>query len=402
MSLAPASSEHILASVADPGAGPSHSVVALAAALARRGARVGLHTVAGWRDGEGNPEIRGHELTLFDHTTHPQSFATTPLLRSACLSAEMRRALRRSARDVDILHSHGLWLAPNLYPARAARQGRARFVASPRGMLGPEALAFSRRRKRLVWTLFQRDALRRAACLHATSEAELADIRAAGLTNPVAVIPNGVDLPALDHPELDRPVREAGEGGVVLSLGRIHPKKGLESLVRAWAPVEAAHPAWRLRIVGPAELDHDKALLALGASLGLTRLSIEPPAYGPERQAAYAEADLFVLPTLNENFAMTVAEALAAELPVISTKGAPWAGLEIQGCGWWIDHGPEPLAAALDTALRLPPETRAAMGARGRAWMARDFAWDRVAADMQAVYDWLTRGGSAPSTVMMD
>ena len=78
----------------------------------------------------------------------------------------------------DILHSHGLWLMPNVYPAWAAKAGRAKLVVSPRGMLGAEALTFSRNRKRVFWRLLQRDAIRRAACLHANSEAEHDDIRA--------------------------------------------------------------------------------------------------------------------------------------------------------------------------------------------------------------------------------
>ena len=146
--------------------------------------------------------------------------------------------------------------------------------------------------------------------------------------------------------------REDAADRVVLSLGRIHPKKGLDRLVRAWAKVEAAHPDWRLRIVGPAELGHDAELRALAASLNLSRVSIEPAIYGEEKYTAFREADIFVLPTLNENFAMTVAESLAAGTPVISTKGAPWAGLEVERCGWWIDHGIEPLAAALAVRWR--------------------------------------------------
>jgi glycosyltransferase involved in cell wall biosynthesis len=94
---------------------------------------------------------------------------------------------------------------------------------------------------------------------------------------------------------------------------------------------------------------------------------------------------------------MTVAEALAAEIPVISTKGAPWAGLEREGCGWWIDHGVDPLAAALRHGMSLGDAERAAMGARGRAWMARDFGWDRVARDMDEVYTWLKSGTAAPA-----
>ena len=383
----PPASEHVVASITDPAAGTSYSVRSLAAALGARGAKAHIHTVRGWRGGSAGadacPEI----------TAHRQDFAHVPVLGLACLSGELERALRRSAAD--ILHGHGLWLMPNIYPAWAARRGSARLVVSPRGMLGAEAVAFSRLRKRAFWSLFQAGALREAACLHATSEAELGDIRAAGLVNPVAVIPNGVDLP--------EPASSDPQGArAVLALGRIHPKKGLDTLVRAWALTEAAHPDWRLRIVGPAELGHDRDLEALGASLNLRRMSIEGPAYGPARLAAYHEADLFVLSTRHENFANTVSEALAAGVPVISSKGAPWAGLETQNCGWWIDHGPEPLAAALSAALALPHETLRAMGAKGRAWMARDFSWNRVADDMLAVYAWLAEGADRPNTVRLE
>ena len=115
--------------------------------------------------------------------------------------------------------------------------------------------------------------------------------------------------------------------------------------------LKSAHPEWRLRIVGPDELGHARELAALAAELKTKRVSIEGPVAGDAKTAAYREADLFVLPTLNENFAITVAEALAAGTPVIATKGAPWRGLEREGCGWWVDHGVEPLAATLAEAM---------------------------------------------------
>ena len=161
-------------------------------------------------------------------------------------------------------------------------------------------------------------------------------------------------------------------------------------------------PGWRLKIVGPPEAGHDDELRALAMALGLTRVSIEGPIYGDAKTVAYREADLFVLPTLNENFGLTVAEALAAGTPAISTKGAPWSGLESEGCGWWIDHGVEPLAAALAHAMALPREALKAMGDKGREWMARDFSWDRVAHDMLGVYLWLARSAEPPATIRFD
>jgi len=108
------------------------------------------------------------------------------------------------------------------------------------------------------------------------------------------------------------------------------------------------------------------------------------------------------MPTLNENFALTVAEALAAGTPAISTKGAPWSGLKSEGCGWWIDHGVEPLAAALAHSMTLPFQTLKAMGDKGREWMARDFSWDRVAHDMLGVYLWLARSAEPPPAIRFD
>jgi glycosyltransferase involved in cell wall biosynthesis len=280
---------------------------------------------------------------------------------------------------------------------RAAMLARKPFIVAPRGMLAPAALAFSQFKKRVVWALLQGEVVRHAACIHATSEQEYDEIRAFGLNNPVAIVPNGIDLPE---------VRTGSPSGtavdrVVLSLGRIHPKKGLDRLVRAWARLEAAHPDWRLRIVGPDELGHAGELAVLGAELKVRRVSIEKSVTGDAKIAAYQQADLFVLPTLNENFAITVAEALAMGTPVIATKGAPWRALQSEGCGWWIDHDVESLAAALANAMVMTREALQAMGAKGRAWMKRDFSWDHVADDMLNVYRWLSSGGEAPSTVRL-
>ena len=381
---------HVVASLSREAGGPSYSVPALASAETKLGAHALLRCTDAGRPSEhaaGAAQLQVHSLRagIFGR-----------LLRA---SPDLAKALNKDARSGAVLHAHGLWLAPNIYPARAKSRahGAARLIHSPRGMLGAAALAISSRKKKAFWLAAQRAALGAADCLHATAASEFEDIRRAGLKNPVAVIPNGIDLP-----DLAGAPRPMVRGNLVLSLGRVHPKKGLDRLVRAWAEIEREFPDWKLRIVGPAELRHDEELRALARSLGLERATIEGPVYDAEKLALLRQADLFVLPTLNENFAISVAEALAAETPVISTKGAPWAGLETEHCGWWIDHGVEPLTQAIRQALTLSHEERMRMGARGRAWMARDFGWDRIAADMLDVYQWLRVGGDAPSTVRLD
>jgi glycosyltransferase involved in cell wall biosynthesis len=331
-----------------------------------------------------------------DGRCFPWDWARVPMVRDLRCSSGLARALHELAPTVDVIHDHGLWLMPNVDAGRAALLARKPFIVAPRGMLAPAALAFSRLKKRVVWALLQGEVVRRAACIHATSEQEHDEIRDFGLNNPVAIVPNGIDLP-----ESRTRSTSSTTGRVVLSLGRIHPKKGLDRLVRAWARLEAAHPDWRLRIVGPDELGHAGELVALAAELKARHVSVEKSVAGDAKIAAYQQADLFVLPTLNENFAITVAEALAAGTPVIATKGAPWRALQSEGCGWWIDHGVEPLAAALAHAMVMTREALQAMGTKGRAWMARDFSWDRVARDMLDVYRWLALRGKPPGTVRL-
>lgn len=382
---------HVIAGLALDHGGPSYSVPALAAALARNGAAVRLRSV---EDG-GSQRLEGNGVERYAHP-----LAGSLLHKALRSSPALDSALLADARDAAILHAHGLWLMPNVYPARAKRRsgGSVSIVHSPRGMLARAALEISAWKKRPFWWLMQRGALEAADCLHATAPSEHDEIRAAGLENPVAIIPNGVDLPNLTN----APRRPQERNRVVLSLGRIHPKKGLDQLIRAWAQIEREFPFWTLRIVGPDEIGYADQLRALVQSLGAEQITIEGPVYDEAKLAAYRSADMFVLPTLNENFAMTVAEALAAEIPVISTKGAPWAGLEVEGCGWWIEHSVAPLAAALRVAMTMPPEELHIMGTRGRAWMARDFGWDRVARDMLDVYGWLRAGSEPPPTVHLD
>jgi glycosyltransferase involved in cell wall biosynthesis len=380
---------HVVAGVGPADGGLSYTVPRLCETLAEAGIRTTLLSVA---KNAGSLPTQG-----IDHRSLAWDYSTIPVLRMLRASSGLSFELAKEASRSDVIHNHGLWLMPNVHAGRAASRAQTPLIVAPRGMLGGPALTFSRMKKVLFWQLLQGPAIRRAACYHATSHQEYEDIRAYGLTQPVAIIPNGIDLPKPRRYPIDKDAADR----VVLSLGRIHPKKGLDRLVHAWAKVEAAHPGWRLRIVGPAEVGHDAQLRALAASLKLIRVSIEPAILGEEKYDAFREADFFVLPTLNENFAMTVTESLAVGTPVISTKGAPWAGLEVERCGWWIDHGIDPLAAALSRAMATPREELAAMGRRGRAWVARDFGWSEIASKMVAVYSWLSGKAERPECVLL-
>lgn len=377
---------HVIAGIAPRHGGPSYSVPRFVAALRGAGVEARLMTV---RDGQppGFPFVDAFDA----------SWSRIPVLRKLKASRELRRALARAAMEETIFHAHGLWQMPTIYAARMASRSGAPLIVAPRGMLAADALEFSAIRKRLFWQFLQRPAFVGAACWHATSQAEAEEIRAFGIRAPIVVVPNGIDLP---DSAISAPVETAGR--TILYLGRLHPKKGLPGLLRAWAALAHDRPDWSLHVVGPDEAGHRGQLSKLAAELDLPRFRISDAVYGTAKTDVLHGADLFVLPTLNENFGVAVAEALAAGLPAIVTKGAPWSGLRAERCGWWIDQGQEALVGALRIATALPRGELRSMGGRGRAWMARDFGWEVIAKEMIGVYRWLSRGDRPPTTVLAD
>jgi glycosyltransferase involved in cell wall biosynthesis len=238
----------------------------------------------------------------------------------------------------------------------------------------------------------QRPALDAVNCFHATAESEYADVRRLGFRQPVAVIPNGIDI-------LELMPKTPTDSRTLLFLGRIHPNKGLDMLLPAWRAVQDRFNDWKLRIVGPDDGGYLGQMRKLANDLALERIEFVEPLYGNMKRQAYAEADLFVLPSYSENFGMAIAEALAAGTPVIVAKGAPWGGIETHQTGWWIDIGIDPLIASLEEAFARTPAQLQAMGMRGRAWMEKEFSWVKVGRMMAKTYRWILDGGETPKWV---
>lgn len=374
---------HIIPAISEEASGPSYSVPRLCESLIAAGANVQLAALD-------RPSSR---VPLPFLKTFPAGLGPSRL----GLSPKMHRWLQDEAASgrIDIMHNHSLWMMPNVYPGQACRRSRCRLVISPRGTLSSWALGHNAMRKRIFWRWIQEPALRVAACFHATAESEYVDIRRRGFRQPVCILPNGIDLPPLEQGTRDGRRQ-------LLFLGRIHPQKGVEVLLRAWQVVAPRFPEWELRVVGPEEGGHLARMQALAAQLRLERIEFPGPVYGEDKLRAFRQASLFVLPTHSENFGMAVAEALAAGTPVIVTQGAPWPRLAEQGAGWWIERGLDPLVAGLEQALSTSPQYLEQMGRAGHEWMHREFSWERIGRQFLATYRWLLDCGAPPEWVRLD
>jgi len=318
--------------------------------------------------------------------------ATRMPFRLGARTRDFSGRLRAEIDKADLVHVHGCWLPTNIRACRAARRAGKPCIVSPRGMLEAWSLRHRALRKRLVWRLWERTNLTLASGLHATAAAEAGQFRAMDLHAPICVAPDAVDRPgeAGGRAALEEKFPELKGRRWLLFLSRMHAKKGLDMLIDAWADLCPAQPDWHLVIAGSAMDGEDAGYRDHAARRGISdRATFIGHVEGREKSAAFAGADLFVLPTHSENFGIVVAEALAHGVPVITTTGAPWEVLRASRSGWWIEPAPQALGGALRDALALDPAELRAMGRRGIALVETDFSWDVNARKLLAFYEWI-------------
>ena len=297
----------------------------------------------------------------------------------------LRAALTRAAATADLIHVHGLWNMTSWAGVAVARAAGKPCVISPRGMLQPEAMQRHREMKSLAYWGIERANLRSAAVLHATSALEGRELTPYG--PPVVLIPNGVMSSSATPDAIARMRARADVGAdddVVTFLGRLHPIKRLDLLAEAFAIVHHARPNARLVIAGPDEGGYRQQVDAMFAPVaGATRWigAVDSGASA----ALLASSRVLVQCSDSESFGMSVAEALAAGVPVVVTRRSGWAEVDVIGCGFTVGHDPVSIA---DGILRvLDHADPASMRKRASAWARQKFGWDAIGTAMRDAYE---------------
>lgn len=369
-------------------------------------------------------QAAGDEVEVFgvadDHTEQDQT-GWRPVPVHACAPAGPRQlgyapALpgRLKHFHPDVVHTHGLWTLSSLAAVHWQTSTGKPLVIHPHGMMDPWAMQSARWKKWLALLLYERRHWRQASCFRALCSSERDSIRALGLTNPVAIIPNGVDLPEMPAEERKSETNKR----LLLFLGRLHPKKGLVPLLEGWARFregDSTAKEWVLGIAGWDQGGHEAELQKQATRLGLGWKTQRAPALpsvhdaesvhflGPrfekDKEVLLRGCEAFILPSFSEGLPMSVLEAWAYAKPVLMTAACNLPEGFAAGAAWPLSPAPDSIADALTTLARRSDVECHAAGAKARALVERQFTWPKVASQLREVMEWLVHGGPVPSTV---
>lgn len=387
---------HVVSSLAPRLGGPSKAALDMCVALQKLGAGAELFTTN--LDGQGtlHPFSRPRVLEVptgqaMDYEGARVTFFDVDWPSRYACSWAMARELKQRISEFDLVHIHSLYLFPSLIAARYARQRGVPYIVRPHGTLDPFLRRHNRVLKAIYNIIIERNNLDHAAAIHYTTEDEMRLAESVGIAAPGIVVPLGVNVSEFAQMPPRGSFRqrfpELQDKLLLLFLGRLAPKKGLDLLAKAFGTVARQCPEAHLILAGPDDEGFGARVTRWLSEEGvLDRASFTGLVLGEEKLSILSDADLWVLPSYTENFGLAVVEAMACGLPVIVTDRVnihqairrAHAGLVI-----------EPSAAQLaDAILRLARDEtlRQEMGVAGRELVSAEYSWDIAARRMLAAY----------------
>ncbi len=283
----------------------------------------------------------------------------------------------------DLIHINGCWTPQCAFTQRWAQQLGYRVILTPHGMLEPWIIRRNYWIKKLpALILYQRKAIMRANCLHATAQSERDNLLRLGYNRCVEIVPNGVEVDKIK-------VKKSWiKSKKILFLSRIHPKKGIKFLIEAATQLKSQLDGYEFVIAGEGDREYIEHLKQIILKKGVCDLfTFMGGVYGDKKWELFQQADIFILPTYSENFGIVVAESLASGTPVITTTGTPWAELNIKRCGWWVEPTQKGITDALNRAILTKSDELKAMGIRGRKLIENSYSTSIIAEKMKKLYD---------------
>ena len=370
---------HIIPHIHNEASGPSYSVTSLAKSLSRFNNHVEIDCLSNSSYIDCNLKIN-YFTELFGSTL-------------SGISINQPISLLKKSSNFDLIHNHSLWSMINFTSGFLITNKKVKYVVSPRGTLSNWSMNYRKIKKKIFWPL-QKKSMNRADIIHVTSNLEYDEVRSLGFKQPIMIIPNGMHIP-----DNLKSTNLVPKNKTLLFLSRIHYKKGIENLIKAWKLLQNDFPDWSLIIVGEGEewyVNKIKNLIKLNK---LNRVAFKGPLYGSEKFAQYNQSNLFILPSFSENFGMVIAESLACSCPVITTKNTPWDMLEEFDCGWSINNDLDSICKKLRYAMQLNPKTLKQKGINGKNYIQKNYSWDLIGNKFNKCYNWISNGGEVPTEI---
>lgn len=377
---------HVIPSVSERSGGPGQAIIPMCRSLLEQGTEVVIATTdAGVRTPItfGDEAIYKGVRTVFFPTQWGDSFK---------YSKPLARWLEANVKLFDVVHIHAVFNHACIAAARACRRHGVPYVVRPLGTLDPWSMKQKPLRKFLFWQLAGKPMLRNAAAVHYTASAEQAAAEGSLGLNHGRVIPLGVDIDLEQHVNgselISRHLKQLGEHPYVLVLSRLHPKKGLDVFVDAFAGLvrRPEFRDWRLVLAGEGPPDYVKLLQQkVAAHQAQDRVLFPGWLEGETKDAFLRHASLLALPSFHENFGLCVMEALAVGVPVLISPHVNLAAeIETAGAGWIARVETKAMETTLGEALSLEGE-RAKRGRAGKA-LSLEFSSERVASLINEMY----------------
>lgn len=374
---------HVTPDLGVKSGGPSRSVYNLVKQLREEGIDADIVTM----NRVSNPNIADDSFILSYDVKHSLPFG---------FNIKYWSFLKQHAGD--IFHIEGIYNYATILGTRIARKKGIPYIVAPRGMLYANALKHNAIRKELCNKLFLIDDLNKAAAIHVTCLEEMHQVRDAGVTAPVAIIPNSISIPDV-LPTIRR--REKIRVGY---LGRVNSIKNIDGLLRAWNLAGLGkREDLELIIIGGASLAEEVTYLEnlhrLEVDLGITNIVWKGALYGEEKNKVLEILSYMVLCSHSENFGMSVVEAMLYGIPVIATKTTPWAELNDFKCGWWVENNDQTIADTLNKAVNLSETEWKEMADNSQSVAISNYSAKNLAQKLIQLYRWVQKEVDIPDFV---
>lgn len=378
---------HVIPAIGSIYGGSSSSVLNLSMAMGQIGVEVDIITT----------NVNGTQIldvplkTWLQEKHYRIQYFPCWYLKDYKISADMAGWISRHVCEYDVVNTHAIF-SPSIFPIyRACHRHGIPYIIHPHGMLTSWALNYKSWKKTPYYNLIEKPAIAQASRIRVLAQSEADCLKQLNPLAPLALVPNGIwksDFTKMpDRQEFDQAFPETNGKTLILFLGRIDPKKGLDLLAKAFERIRQQFPNAHLVLAGPDNIGFKPTAESYFAEVGcLDVVTFTGMLTGSLKYSALAAATVYTAPSYSEGFSMSVLEGMACRLPCVITTGCNFPEAAAANAAHVVAIDAEAISKALIYCLRDPSAARD-MGQRARKLVFEKYSWEAIAQQMKTTYE---------------